>query len=792
VRDRTTTTRAALATIAVCVTAAACGRGASSSPGESGGAPPPAAATTPAPQAAAVPAPAAGPAWLLVERPSGRIVDSARAEEIERPVWPGSIAKIPLLEAALERGVVDARTALVCRRDLEVDGHRLTCSHPDLGRPLTASEALAHSCNSFFVTVASRVPREALNAARAALGWPPIGPADPFVPAALGLAGPRVAPRLLADALVRAIAEPPGGLDAAGREILAEGLRGAATFGTAEALADLPGETYAKTGTAPMPGGGFLGLAVAWRPTTTYWGPRDAGLSIVVLAPGGAGRDAAFIARRTLEGVPAAGVATEADARRTVREAPDRERTLPPAGPGFIGLPATVRVGEANGRRYRTSTVSLEEYVARAVAGEAAPGTPAAALEALAITARTYAVANLGRHAGEGFDVCDLTHCQALKPATAASRAAAAATAGRILTYGGQPAHVFYSASCGGWSASPGEIWPDTSTGEYPYLVSRAEPECREGSRWTAEISARDLARALRAAGLRGSVLRDLRVSGRTGSGRAARVRVDGFEPPEITAEAFRLAVGRTLGWNLAKSHLFDVRRVSTGYRFAGFGAGHGVGLCLTGAARLGSGGRDRAAILQAYFPGAAITAPGPARRPPPEVRLDLPAAEERERGAILTLVERGLDDLQERTGAAAPSRLTIRVHPTVESFRRATGQPWWVAGATRGERIDLLPVDVLLARGILRSTLTHELVHLIIDPVVRRRPTWVREGLAVVFGGESYGGAPADAACPSDEEFERQPNETRTFDLYARAAACVRRELDAGRPWQLIGAARD
>jgi len=793
VTDRTTTTRAALATIAVCALAAVtCSREAPSSPaGQDPAVAQPAATASGPAEAAASAAAGPGPAFLLVERPSGRVLASARADELERPVWPGSIAKIPLLEAALERGLVDARTELVCRRDLVVDGHRLTCSHPDLGRPLTASEALAHSCNSFFVTVASRVPREALNAARAALGWPPIGPGDPWVPAALGLAGPRLAPRLLADALVRAVTEPSPSLDAAGREILLQGLRGAATFGTAEAFADLPGDTYAKTGTAPMAGGGFMGLVVAWRPVPTFWGPRDAGLSIVVLAPGAAGRDAAVIARRELEGMVAAGVANEAGAGEARREPSGGDEGEPAGGVPFTGLPATVRVGEADGRRYRTGTIDLEEYVARAVAGEAAPGTPAAALEALAITARTYAVANLGRHADGGFDLCDLTHCQSLRPATAATRAAAAATDGRILTYAGQPARVFYSASCGGWSASPDEIWPDAQRADYPYLVSRAEPECREGSRWTSEVSARDLTRALRAAGLRGAVLRDLVVAGRTASGRVARVRVEGFQPAEITAEEFRLAVGRHLGWNLVKSHLFDVRRVSTGYRFTGSGAGHGVGLCLTGAARLGSGGRDAEAILRAYFPGTAVTAPADVPRSAREVRLELPAAEERERAAILALVEQGLDDLQEWTGAAAPSRLTVIVHPTVESFRRETRQPWWVAGATTGERIDLLPVEVLLARGILRSTVNHELAHALIDPVVGGRPAWVREGLAAVFAGEAYGAMPPGTACPSDEEFGRPPDEAATYDAYARAVACVRRELDAGQPWQLVGTAR-
>ena len=57
--------------------------------------------------------------------------------------------------------------------------------------------------------------------------------------------------------------------------------------------------------------------------------------------------------------------------------------------------------------------------------GEAAIRSAPAALEALAITARTFALANLRRHGAHGFDLCELTHCQVTRPATAATRRAA-------------------------------------------------------------------------------------------------------------------------------------------------------------------------------------------------------------------------------------------------------------------------------------------------------------------------------------------------------------------------------
>src|SRR5262249_39165770 len=105
----------------------------------------------------------------------------------------------------------------------------------------------------------------------------------------------------------------------------------------------------------------------------------------------------------------------------------------------------SIRVGISHGRSVAISTVPLQMYVPRVWAGEAArPGGPAA-LDALAIAIRTYAVANRGRHQADGFDLCDSTHCQVFGTAKAETDRAAARTAGQILLYDGVPAPIYYS-----------------------------------------------------------------------------------------------------------------------------------------------------------------------------------------------------------------------------------------------------------------------------------------------------------------------------------------------------------
>ena len=94
---------------------------------------------------------------------------------------------------------------------------------------------------------------------------------------------------------------------------------------------------------------------------------------------------------------------------------------------------------------------------------------------------------------------------------------------------------------------------------------SQRDDACRSEPPWESAIRVDEIERALRAAGHRGDRLRDLRVIDRTTSNRVARLRVDGFTPNEMTGHDFRMAVGRTAGWQRMKSTAFEIRRTATG-----------------------------------------------------------------------------------------------------------------------------------------------------------------------------------------------------------------------------------
>ena len=456
----------------------------------------------------------------------------------------------------------------------------------------------------------------------------------------------------------------------------------------------------------------------------------------------------------------------------------------------------TLRLGRTlpNGRT-AIETVDLDRYIAQVLAGEGQPKASAAAHEALAITARTFALANRNRHRSEGFDLCDTTHCQVLRTATAITRRAAAATSGRVLLHQGRPAFVFYSALCGGHTEVASQVWPGAI--EYAGNGTREDDACEDEPEWTADVNVREIESALRAAGLKGARLRSLRVVERNSSDRVARLRADGFTPPEITGHEFRMAISRVAGPHAIKSTAFDVDRHAGGYRFHGRGFGHGVGLCVIGAGKRAARGASTEEILRFYFPGLSV---GPVSMARPtttavvtkstiDVVLALPGSQEGERAALLRLVRGSRDEIAQLTGIKPPS-LQVTVHPTVESFGRATGQPWWVSSASQAASIELMPVAVLRQNGQLERAVRHEVAHALLDDALAEKPVWVREGAAAYFARATGRDAQVRGArprCPSDIELLRPISAGTQREAQSRAEACFARALADGKRWNEI-----
>jgi len=182
-------------------------------------------------------------------------------------------------------------------------------------------------------------------------------------------------------------------------------------------------------------------------------------------------------------------------------------KTLTAAKVNFTDSDATVTVVRASGNSpYRgtvsgvrsgnaaivVNTTSLDNYVRGVVPAEMPASWQAAAVQAQAVAARTYARWFVVSPRSSLYDICDTTACQVYNGVNAEhplANDAIAKTAGRVLTYNGQPVFAEFSASNGGI----------TSSGNQPYFVTKTDPYDNEASGdpylgWTVQVNAASLA----------------------------------------------------------------------------------------------------------------------------------------------------------------------------------------------------------------------------------------------------------------------------------------------------------
>ena len=429
-----------------------------------------------------------------------------------------------------------------------------------------------------------------------------------------------------------------------------------------------------------------------------------------------------------------------------------------------------LRISARSGELLLAVTLPVETYVERVVASESGPADAPESLKALAIVVRTFALHQAHGHAD--YDLCDSTHCQLLHwggkqdpseklaapsfpqpfAEKVGSHAATLATAGETLWFHGQSAQAWFHQNCGGRTASPQEAWPPSTTQgrdlarkPLPWLTSRIDPYCTSnGAReWSADISFSDLTAALARAGLARPGWSNLTVVRRGESGRAVMLAVDSTQ---ISAEEFRLAVGRSLGWNRILSTWFEVSRQGDHFLFHGRGSGHGVGLCQAGAAAMSAQGRDSAQILAQYFPNA-IAADESTGQPWQTLRgqgFVLEALTPAD-AADLAQMNHALVDAEARSGLHPTQPITIRAFPSTPAFRDATLAPGWVAAFTEGNWIATQPLSTLAARKLLAPVLRHEFLHTLVEALAAPSALlWFREGLVEALDSEGKREGPA------------------------------------------------
>jgi len=391
----------------------------------------------------------------------------------------------------------------------------------------------------------------------------------------------------------------------------------------------------------------------------------------------------------------------------------------------ILGTPSTMRA---------LITIPIERYVAAALNGESALDEPLESLKAMAIVARTYALVNRHRHAAEGFDLCDSTHCQALRfqAPRALIEQAVRETAGETLWYGAHRASIYITQHCGGIAEKATNVWPELHA---PYLESHPDPYClrRSPATWHADIDMSQAIKIFREQHWNPpSHIDSARIIKRTSTGRAALIEIAGQDKKTlISASSLRFAINRALGWNQLRSDWFDISLKNGSLHFDGKGYGHGVGLCQTGAWQMATEGHTYSEILNFYYKGTQ-----------PRITPEDSGWKTFQANGWTLLTTSSPDDLL-KTGDAMWAKAqslfppksvihpTVQALPTTELFRQMTNQPGWILASTRGSNIFLQPLNILKKNGSTADTLLHEFLHALIEQeATPQTPLWLREGL--------------------------------------------------------------
>jgi stage II sporulation protein D len=251
------------------------------------------------------------------------------------------------------------------------------------------------------------------------------------------------------------------------------------------------------------------------------------------------------------------------------------------------------------------NTLPLEQYLYGVVPSEMSASWPAESLKSQAIAARSYAVANLGKHKSRGYDVCDTDECQVYTGAAVEavrSNQAIDATRGEVLMYGRKTIAAFFHSSSGGHTENSEDVWHQ----RLPYI--RAVPDYDQKSphfAWYKNVSSEKIASGLARQGVDVGQLTQVSPLSRSTSGRVREIQVVGTAGSRtVRGETFRIAAG-------LNSTLFNVAPVGEGqpveFSFAGRGWGHGLGLSQWGARSLAEAGYSYMQILGHYYPGAQL-----------------------------------------------------------------------------------------------------------------------------------------------------------------------------------------
>ncbi len=249
----------------------------------------------------------------------------------------------------------------------------------------------------------------------------------------------------------------------------------------------------------------------------------------------------------------------------------------------------SLRVSNKNGNLDIILSENLETILDQILVSELDELTHPRAMIALSIVIRTYLYFHIGRHNNEHFDFCDTTHCQVFKGWNSKTLAQClkkrtevqkliSGTRHVVMTSDGKLIEGFYTACCGGWTATPQMIWGGKTVYNYRQTNS---PFCAKSPyyRWTRKIERKKFADLFK---MNPETLKVETPDPSPKGGYVKEIVIsDGSNSKKMSVTEFRTIVGKNIGWNRVLSHSFTASPEKTEIVFNGKGFGHGIGFCV-------------------------------------------------------------------------------------------------------------------------------------------------------------------------------------------------------------------
>jgi len=235
--------------------------------------------------------------------------------------------------------------------------------------------------------------------------------------------------------------------------------------------------------------------------------------------------------------------------------------------------------------------VPVEPYIAGVVEAEGGMSAEPEYHKAQAVLARTWLIANMGKHKEEGYHIKDDQSSQAFKGVPHGKHAsmisrAVEQTKDTIATHDGNPIIGFYHSNSGGYTVLPQDVWSK----KLPYCRAVFDPFSKKETayRWTKDIPLSEWNAYLKVpADFDWSTFfRGLP------EGRQTHYTIgDEIVKLETLRRHFQL-----------RSTYFTANAMGDTVHLEGYGFGHGVGMSQQGAMRMAMGGFHWKEILDFYF----------------------------------------------------------------------------------------------------------------------------------------------------------------------------------------------